>query len=704
MSRATRLLLWVLAAVSLLVFPAVPSAAGRDLVQSLVIVTALGIAWRELLGHRDLMREGWLTLVIAVSTLGLSDVVLAVEMNLLGYDERGRLTPYLALLGYVLLGVGILQFQHNRSRRRPLPGKPEAVIFALGALTPLLVFLLIPVLQDDEVSAAHKAITVAFGVVDLAGLTVVLRAVLTDARHSRSLVLLGGALLSALAAASWAGIAQTGPTIGVRVLFLMAFVLFAAGVAHPSIRVASLGAPWTEHVPSRRWVWLMGAGQAMPLVTLGVVWFLGISGFELLITVGGLGVSVLVFSRMTGFLKRIREQSDLLASLARSDDLTGLHNRRSWGYELKRACSAAEAHGDALAIGLIDLDHFKTYNDTYGHLAGDEVLRDAAAKWRHMLHPSEVLARYGGEEFAVILPGCTLEEAVDRLDEMRVATPHDQTFSAGVAMWVHGTDPAETLAEADDALYRAKNEGRNRVIAGEPGSEDLIASALETLEVVLQPILRADDMTVVAFEALSRFSHSDEPRSVFAHAHALGYGDRLETAAIRQALELPGRPPGVKIFVKASEMAMRTQRFWQELSSDLTDVVVELQAGRTGLDDVTVGGYLDRLRSRGAQIGLDDVGNRATDLPRIASLRPDVVKIDHSLVRDCHRVAARADVLRDLATFARRRGADVCAEGVETEEELAVVVASAANLVQGALLGPPHQGWVVPSPRVSSES
>jgi EAL domain-containing protein (putative c-di-GMP-specific phosphodiesterase class I) len=160
----------------------------------------------------------------------------------------------------------------------------------------------------------------------------------------------------------------------------------------------------------------------------------------------------------------------------------------------------------------------------------------------------------------------------------------------------------------------------------------------------------------------------------------------------------------VKIFVKASEMSMRTQRFWQELSSDLTDVVVELHEGRAGLDDVTVGGYLDRLRSRGAQIGLDDVGNRATDLPRIAALRPDVVKIDRSLVRDCHRATARADVLRDLATFARRRGADVCAEGVETEEELAVVIASAANLVQGFLLGAPRPGWVEQSPRVSSES
>jgi diguanylate cyclase (GGDEF)-like protein len=704
MSRATGLLLWVLAAVSLLVFPLVPSAAGRDVVQSVVIVTALGVAWRHLLRHRDLMREGWLTLLVAVSTLGLSDLVLAVEMHLLGYDESGRLTPWLALLGYVILGVGIVQFQRNRSRRRPLPGKPEAVIFALGALTPLLVFLIIPVLQDDGVSAAHKATTVAFALVDLAGLTVVLRGVLTDARQSPSLVLLGGALLSALAAASWAGMAQTGPTIGVRVLFLLAFVLFAAGVAHPSIRMASHGAPWTESVPSRRWIWLMGAGQAMPLVTLGVVWYLEMTGYELLITLGGLGVSLLVLSRMAGFLKRIREQSDLLASLARSDDLTGLHNRRSWGYELKRACSAAEVHGDALAIGLIDLDRFKAYNDTHGHLAGDEVLRDAAASWRQMLHPSEVLARYGGEEFAVILPGCTLEEAVARLDDMRVSTPHGQTFSAGVALWVHGTDPVETLAEADDALYRAKSEGRNRVIALERGSEDLIASALERLEVVLQPIFRVDDMGVAGFEVLSRFSHSDEAGSVLAHAHALGYGDRLETAAIGKALELPGRPPGVRIFVKVSELAMRTPRFWQELSSDLTDVVVELHEGRTGLDDVTVGGYLDRLRSRGARVGLDDVGNRATDLPRIAALRPDVVKIDRSLVRDCHRVMARADVLRDLATFARRRGADVCADGVETEEELAVVVGSGANLVQGLLLGAPQPGWVAQSSRVSSES
>ena len=697
MSRSTKVLLCALALCALVVYPLTPTLAQRDVVQTLVTALALGVAWGHLVGRRDLAHRGLGTLVVAVTVLGASDLTAAVETHVVGIESGQRPSSYLALAGYSLLGVGVVQFQRSRTQRRSLPGGIEAAIFALGALTPLVVFLIVPVLQDEDVTVTRKAVTVVFGVVDLAALTVVIRGLLTDARRSPALMFLGGAVVAALSAASWAMLStqeHSADLVGVRLLFLLSFILFAAGIAHPSVRVAAHGVPWTDPAPAKRWVWLMGAGQALPLLTLGIVWLLGVDGFEPVITVAGLAVSLLVLTRMTGFLHRIREQSDQLAALARSDELTGLHNRRSWNYELRRACTNAESRAEPLAIGLIDLDHFKDFNDTHGHPAGDRLLRRAAETWHSMLEPGEVLARYGGEEFAVLMPGLGLGEAAARLDEMRSATPDGQSFSAGVALWSPATDPLEAVAAADEALYRAKRAGRNRVFLAAQPEGDEAETLLGGLRVLLQPIVRAGDLGVVGYEVLSRFPHTDDVAEVFARAHDTGYGDRLEGAAIRKALDLAGRPAGARIHVNVSELAMRSPRFWRDLPADLTDVVVELHEGRPGLDDGALVGYLDRFRDRGARIGLDDVGSRATDLPRIVTLRPDMVKIDRTLVRGCHLRPGRADVIRVLADFARQRGADVCVEGVETDPELVTVRSAGVDLVQGYLVGRPEPDWL----------
>jgi Diguanylate cyclase, GGDEF domain len=108
------------------------------------------------------------------------------------------------------------------------------------------------------------------------------------------------------------------------------------------------------------------------------------------------------------------------------------------------------------------------FNDTYGHQAGDQLLRSATETWRSLLRSSDLLARCGGEEFAVLLPSSTLGEAVEVVDRLRAATPLAQTFSAGVALW-HGTETSDQLvARADKALYQAKQAGRNQVLAAEP--------------------------------------------------------------------------------------------------------------------------------------------------------------------------------------------------------------------------------------------
>jgi diguanylate cyclase (GGDEF)-like protein len=161
------------------------------------------------------------------------------------------------------------------------------------------------------------------------------------------------------------------------------------------------------------------------------------------------------------------DRGELLGRLeiaARTDDLTGLLNRRAWDEELGRELARADRSGAALCVAILDLDRFKIYNDTHGHQAGDRFLKQIAGQWSQSLRTGDILARYGGEEFALALPGTNLEHAQQMLDRLREVLPEDQTCSAGVRQW-DGEESAEQLtARADTLLYAAKAAGRDRVV------------------------------------------------------------------------------------------------------------------------------------------------------------------------------------------------------------------------------------------------
>jgi diguanylate cyclase (GGDEF)-like protein len=176
------------------------------------------------------------------------------------------------------------------------------------------------------------------------------------------------------------------------------------------------------------------------------------------------------------------ERSDLLARLeevARTDDLTGLLNRRGWEEQLPRELARSRRNGDPLCVAMLDLDFFKNYNDQRGHQAGDRHLKQSASAWGRELRASDTLARYGGEEFSVALPGCRLENARDIVERLRAAMPGEQTVSAGVVCW-NGRETAEELVgRADAALYEAKRMGRDcLVVAGDTPPGDLSSVSL----------------------------------------------------------------------------------------------------------------------------------------------------------------------------------------------------------------------------------
>jgi len=240
------------------------------------------------------------------------------------------------------------------------------------------------------------------------------------------------------------------------------------------------------------WVALHGSRAGLGLVMLGVVAFLAVP----ILAIGGprypatamqTGVLFLVVSGLVGVtVQRLvsavrssagegmrreleletaaREREVLLARLERqatTDPLTGVGNRRAWDGAIERAFT--DRRGQPLCVGLLDLDHFKAFNDEHGHEAGDTLLTAAARAWLAELRPTDRLARVGGEEFAVLLAGCDAQRAQRVLERMARATPHGLTCSGGIAQWDGIEDAEAVLRRADLALYRAKRGGRNRI-------------------------------------------------------------------------------------------------------------------------------------------------------------------------------------------------------------------------------------------------
>jgi diguanylate cyclase (GGDEF)-like protein len=152
-----------------------------------------------------------------------------------------------------------------------------------------------------------------------------------------------------------------------------------------------------------------------------------------------------------------------LERLSTLDPLTGACNRRAWNEATARELPRAAREPHPLSVLLIDIDHFKQFNDTHGHAAGDAFLRAAAAAWQERLRPGDVLCRWGGEEFAVLLPSCARDGARVVADDLRMRTPAGATCSVGIAQWELGESADELIARADRRLYTAKSAGRDRV-------------------------------------------------------------------------------------------------------------------------------------------------------------------------------------------------------------------------------------------------
>ncbi|WP_449411673.1 putative bifunctional diguanylate cyclase/phosphodiesterase [Methylobacterium komagatae] len=413
-----------------------------------------------------------------------------------------------------------------------------------------------------------------------------------------------------------------------------------------------------------------------------------------------------------------------ITHLATHDALTGLPNRALLTERLGEAFSEYAEGGRAAAVICIDLDDFKGVNDTLGHPAGDDLLRQVGARLTALSSPSKTVARLGGDEFAIVLSGSDLPDGALRFAEealTQLRRPFfiaDQFVSADASLGIAvsaetDSDGEDLLRRADLALYVAKAEGGRRVRAFEPEMEERqhhrrwierelrIAIANGQIELHYQPLFALATNTVTGFEALARWRHPERgmisPGEFVPVAEATGLIDALGVFVLRTACAAAMSWPGsLRVAVNISpiqfrdgnihriveEVLQETRLPSQRLELEITESVILSQ-------DQATYQMLTELRRLGVRFSMDDFGTGYSSLSSLNSFRFDKIKLDQSFVRNLLDRDEAAAIVHVVAELGRSLKITTTAEGVETEEQLTRLRASGFSEVQGYLLSRP---------------
>jgi len=461
--------------------------------------TWLQTVWQVLIGYagagsilvgvrryRPAGRLAWILFAAGIASNATGIAVETLETTVFGQADAFPSAAdgfYLAL--YPALALGLVLLVRRRSASRDLAALVDATTISTGLGLLSWVFLIHPAATDRSLGLAGHIVNAAYPVGDVVLLAMLVRLLLGGGWRPRAFGGMAGSLLLFLAGdGAWAAINQSGYAPGqlpqrlLSMVFLLAYGLFGSAALHPSMR--ELGEPAPARPPRLSTLLLalltVASLIAPAILAVQVAHHRITDGVA--IVVGSVALFLLVVTRMAQLLRQVEQQARQLLGLASEDELTGLANRRVGVTELLRALERARREGRPLSVAMIDLDHFKQFNDMFGHLAGDRLLRTIGAAWTRGLRESDMLARYGGDEFILLLPDADPGQAREVLERLQADTPAGQTLSAGVATWDAGETSDELIARADRALYEAKRAGRDRVVLDDdrPGLPAAVAA------------------------------------------------------------------------------------------------------------------------------------------------------------------------------------------------------------------------------------
>ncbi|MDX6284579.1 MAG: diguanylate cyclase [Frankiales bacterium] len=377
---------------------------------------------------------------------------------------------YLLRYGAIILALGWLVRGRRKGRDRAafLDAAIVSSAFALLAL----IFLIIPAAQGSGVGLLSKVVASAYPIGDVFVLAILVQLVTTRAARNLAFVSIATGLVAMLANnAVYTLVVASGGTLPdwQSWFYLAPYLLIGFGAMHPSGTALTEPAPSRQLSTSNTRVLALGCAALLGPLLLSVLFLTGAGLNAIPIAIGSAVSTILVLTKLVGLIHRAEAQSTQLATFARTDSLTGVANRRTWDFELERAITLAHAEGSTLTVAVIDLDHFKQYNDAHGHIAGDLVLKETTAAWTTVLDGRGFLARYGGEEFTLLIADSTPTTVEPLLQRLNQAVSRGQTCSIGVTAWRPTEDPAHATARADAALFEAKRTGRNRIIIDDAG-------------------------------------------------------------------------------------------------------------------------------------------------------------------------------------------------------------------------------------------
>lgn len=438
--------------------------------------------------------------------------------------------------------------------------------------------------------------------------------------------------------------------------------------------------------------------------------------------------TLFTLSGMTLFMGLVGYSTDRLNKMAFFDSLTLLPNRLLFRRYLAQTLRDKSGKRKQIGVLFLDLDRFKYINDTMGHLAGDELLITVANRIKEEIPTQAFLARLGGDEFTLLLPqmshpdeAAKVSESIIRSLEQSIPLRHREVFittSIGIALYPDDGKDSETLMKnADIAMYRAKEHGRNTYQFYAPPvnsggieriqMETMLRHALERDELVVhyQPRIDADTGELVCVEALARWNHPElgmiPPKDFIPLAEDTGLvvqlGEQILYKACSQRKRWldTGYPP-FRVSVNLSPRQFRQKDLPQVIARVLKETrlspqYLELELTESAaMQDVTYAEHmLSDLKEMLLTIAIDDFGTGYSSLSYLKKFPIDVIKIDQSFISGIHKNPDDAAIVKAIIALAHTLKLNVTAEGVETLEQLDYLKQLNCNEVQGYLIGKP---------------